>query len=215
MRYVIYLLVAFVAVTLLAPNIKLENTKSTKATPIANSEVKAEEVKESVKVANTPAVETPKERPFAELSLEEKIKANPNNCDLTKQVMYEDGSCHNTTAPANPNAVPTTSAITGGGDCEASIRRIFPASEHARAIKVMVQESSRNPAIHNYNPSTGDDSYGCFQINLAGNNKYSRPSPAELVIADNNVAFAYRLWQSTGWCSTGGWLNTGIKVGIC
>lgn len=212
MKYVIYLLVAFVAVTLVAPNIKFENTRTAKTTPIANSEVKAETVKESVKVANTPVVEPPKERPFSELSLEEKIKANPNNCDLTKQVMYEDGSCHNTTvAPASA----PTHAITGGGDCEASIRRIFPASEHARAIRVMVQESSRNPAIHNYNPSTGDDSYGCFQINLAGNNKYSRPSPAELVIADNNVAFAYKLWQSTGWCSTGGWLNTGIKVGIC
>lgn len=207
MKYVIYLLVALVAVTLLAPNIKFENTKSSKTTPIANSEVKAETVKESVKDVSTPVVEAPKERTFAELSLAEKIKANPNNCDLTVQVMYEDGSCHNTTAP--------TSAISGGGDCEASIRRIFPANEHARAIKVMIQESSRNPSIHNYNPSTGDDSYGCFQINLAGNNKYSRPSPAELVIADNNVAFAYKLWSSTGWCSTGGWLNTGIKVGIC
>lgn len=212
MKYVIYLLVAFVAVTLLAPNIELENTKSSKATPIANSEVKAEKVKESVKDANPPVVEAPKERPFAELSLAEKIKANPNNCDLTVQVMYEDGSCHNTTvAPANA----PTHAISGGGDCEASIRRIFPASEHARAIKVMIQESSRNPAIHNYNPSTGDDSYGCFQINLAGNNKLTRPPASELIKAEVNVAFAYNLWRSVGWCSTGGWLNTGIKVGIC
>jgi hypothetical protein len=214
MKYIIYLLVGLIAVTLFAPNVKFENIKEKEASSITPvSEVKADTVKEPVKDA--PKVETPKERPFSELSLEEKIKANPNNCNLAVEVMYEDGSCHNTTAPANPNAVPTTSAITGGGDCEASIRRIFPASEHERAIRVMVQESSRNPAIHNYNPSTGDDSYGCFQINLAGNNKYSRPSPAELVIADNNVAFAYRLWQSTGWCSTGGWLNTGIKVGIC
>lgn len=212
MKYVIYLLVALVAITLVAPNIKLENTKSSETSSISTSEVKAETTKEPVKDANPPVVEAPKERTFAELSLEEKIKANPNKCDLTVQVMYEDGSCHNTTvAPASA----PTKAISGGGDCEASIRRIFPASEHARAIKVMIQESSRNPSIHNYNPSTGDDSYGCFQINLAGNNKYSRPSPAELVIADNNVAFAYRLWQSTGWCSTGGWLNTGIKVGIC
>ena len=79
----------------------------------------------------------------------------------------------------------------------------------------MIQESSRNPAVHNYNPSTGDDSYGCFQINLAGNNKLTRPPASELVKAEVNVAYAYRLWQSTGWCSTGGWLNTGNKVGIC
>lgn len=213
MKYFIYLIVGLIAVTLLAPNVKFENVKSAKTATVSNTNVEALKSSNSEKPVEVP-VEAPKERTFAELSLEEKIKANPNNCNLSVEVMYEDGSCHNTTVSPT-NAVPTTSAITGGGDCEASIRRIFPASEHARAIKVMIQESSRNPAIHNYNPSTGDDSYGCFQINLAGNNKYSRPSPAELVIADNNVAFAYRLWQSTGWCSTGGWLNTGNKVGIC
>lgn len=206
MKYIIYLVIGLIAITLLAPNVKFENIKSkseTTLTPTAVEPVGASKKEKTVEVP----VEAPKAKEWSELTVEEKIKANPQNCDLKVQVMYEDGSCHNTVAP--------TSAISGGGDCEEAIRRIFPASEHARAIKVMIQESSRNPAIHNYNPSTGDDSYGCFQINLAGNNKYSRPSPAELVIAENNVAFAYRLWQSTGWCSTGGWLNTGIKVGIC
>ncbi len=213
MKYIILLLIGVFSVSVL-PLDKINPNEVNKSESVKSTSVEALGASVSTKTDTKPS-ETPKAPTFAELSLEEKIKANPNNCDLKVEVMYEDGSCHNTTAPANPNAVPTTSAITGGGDCEASIRRIFPANEHARAIKVMVQESSRNPAIHNYNPSTGDDSYGCFQINLAGNNKYSRPSPAELVIADNNVAFAYRLWQSTGWCSTGGWLNTGIKVGIC
>jgi hypothetical protein len=213
MKYLIYLIVGLIAVTLLAPNVEFQNIKNAKTATVPSTNVEALKSANSEKPVEKP-VEPPKERTFAELTLEEKIKANPNKCDLTVQVMYEEGGCHNTTvAPAN--TVPTTSAITGGGDCEASIRRIFPANEHARAIKVMIQESSRNPSIHNYNPSTGDDSYGCFQINLAGNNKYSRPSPAELVIADNNVSFAYNLWKSTGWCSTGGWLNTGRKVGIC
>ena len=210
MKYIILLLIGVFSVSVL-PLDKINPNEVNKSESITSTSVEALGASEVAKTDTKP-VETPKAPTFAELSLEEKIKANPNNCDLTKQVMYEDGSCHNTTvAPANA----PTHAISGGGDCEASIRRIFPASEHARAIRVMIQESSRNPAIHNYNPSTGDDSYGCFQINLAGNNKYSRPSPAELVIADNNVAFAYKLWQSTGWCSTGGWLNTGIKVGIC
>jgi len=205
MKYIIYLVIGLIAITLLAPEVKFENIKSKEST-ITKTVIEPVGATESVETVNTP-IEPPKAKEWAEMTVEEKIKANPNKCDLSTQVMYEDGSCHNTVAP--------TSAISGGGDCEASIRRIFPASEHARAIKVMIQESSRNPAIHNYNPSTGDDSYGCFQINLAGNNKYSRPSPAELVIAENNVAFAYKLWQSTGWCSTGGWLNTGYKVGIC
>lgn len=205
MKYIILLLIGIFSVAVL-PLDKINTNEVTKTESINSTSVEALGSSSIAKTDEKP-IEPPKAPTFAELSLEEKIKANPNKCDLTVQVMYEDGSCHNTTAP--------TSAISGGGDCEASIRRIFPASEHARAIKVMIQESSRNPSIHNYNPSTGDDSYGCFQINLAGNNKYSRPSPAELVIADNNVAYAYKLWQSTGWCSTGGWLNTGNKVGIC
>jgi len=205
MKYIILLLIGIFSVAVL-PLDKINTNEVTKTESINSTSVEALGSSSIAKTDEKP-LEPPKAPTFAELSLEEKIKANPNKCDLNVQVMYEDGSCHNTTAP--------TSAISGGGDCEASIRRIFPASEHARAIKVMIQESSRNPSIHNYNPSTGDDSYGCFQINLAGNNKYSRPSPAELVIADNNVAYAYKLWQSTGWCSTGGWLNTGNKVGIC
>lgn len=209
MKYIILLLIGIFSVSVL-PLDKINN-EVTKSESVNSTSVEALGASNSAKPDEKP-VEPPKAPTFAELSLAEKIKANPNKCDLTVQVMYEDGSCHNTTvAPSNA----PTSALSGGGDCEASIRRIFPANEHDRAIRVMIQESSRNPAIHNFNPSTGDDSYGCFQINLAGNNRYSRPSPAELVIADNNVAFAYKLWQSTGWCSTGGWLNTSKKVGIC
>ena len=209
MKYFIYLIVGLVAITLLAPNVKFENVKKSE-TATSSTPVEALGATYVPKTVEVP-VETPKAPTFAELSLEEKLKANPNNCDLNVQLMHEDGSCHAKAVGSDTNS----GKLIGGGDCEAEIRRIFPASEHARAIKVMIQESSRNPAVHNYNPSTGDDSYGCFQINLAGNNKLTRPPASELVKAEVNVAYAYRLWQSTGWCSTGGWLNTGNKVGIC
>jgi len=208
MKYIILLLIGVALIATVAPDKRdstsnLDKTESTTSS-IATPEVKAEEVKEPVK-------DTPKTPTFAELSLEEKIKANPNNCDLNVQIMYEDGTCHSKAVGSDTNS----GKLIGSGDCEAEIRKIFPASEVNNAIKVMVQESSRNPAIHNYNPSTGDDSYGCFQINLAGNNKLTRPPASELIKAEVNVAFAYNLWRSVGWCSTGGWLNTGIKVGIC
>jgi len=33
-------------------------------------------------------------------------------------------------------------------------------------------------------------------------------------VPSQNVAFAYNLWKSTGWRSSGGWLNSSIKLGI-
>ncbi len=209
MKYFIYLIVGLIAITLLAPSVKFENIKKSEKT-IPTTTVEALESTPEVKPIEVP-VDTPKAPTFAELSLEEKLKANPNGCDLNVEIMYKDGTCHAKAVGSDTNS----GKLVGGGDCEAEIRKIFPSSEHERAIKVMIQESSRNPAVHNFNPSTGDDSYGCFQINLAGRNKLTRPPASELVKAEVNVAFAYNLWKSVGWCSTGGWLNTGNKVGIC
>lgn len=114
-----------------------------------------------------------------------------------------------------PAPAPPQPAIVASGSCAEAIYRIFPANEHNNAIKVMLQESGGNAGIHNFNPATGDDSWGCFQINLANGMSRTRPAPSELVKADVNVQFAYNLWTRTGWCSSGGWLNTSKKVGIC
>lgn len=209
MKYIILLLIGLTIVTTSGLD-KRDNTNQANKN-IESSVVEAHSEPEKPKETNIPP-EAKEPRKWEELSLEEKIKANPNNCDLSAQVMYEDGTCHaKTVSPTNT----ASTKLVGSGSCEDAIRRIFPASEHARAIKVMLQESSGNPANHNYNPATGDDSYGCFQVNLYGNNKYSRPPASELVKADVNVAYSYNLWKSVGWCSTGGWLNTSKKVGIC
>lgn len=86
--------------------------------------------------------------------------------------------------------------------------------DQTQARKVMMQESGNNPKIINDNPATGDYSVGCFQVNLIGNMRNSRPPESELLTAPVNVAFAYKLWVSQGrsFCTSGGWLNTCRKV---
>ena len=214
MKYVIYLLIGIGIVTAIAPLVDFEKVKSFETAPIASTEIKAEEVKEPVKDAkNTEEVlgtPTPEE-PTIDI-----VKENPNGCKPSTEWIYPDGSCHAKAIGSSPSSSNSNSApIVGSGSCEASIRRIFPTSQHSTAIRVMLQESSGNPANHNYNERTRDNSYGCFQVNLWGANARNRPPASELVKADVNVAFAYNLWKSTGWCSSGGWLNTSKKLGIC
>lgn len=50
-------------------------------------------------------------------------------------------------------------------------------------------ESGGNPTAHNYNPATGDDSYGLFQLNRAGGLGAGLP-PDFLTVPENNTAIA-------------------------
>lgn len=56
------------------------------------------------------------------------------------------------------------------------------------ALAVAEAESGFDPANLNDNPSTGDYSIGCFQINIYGANARNRPSEAELKDPVVNVA---------------------------
>jgi hypothetical protein len=83
------------------------------------------------------------------------------------------------------------------------------------AMRVMDSESSGGIVdIVNDDPSTGDYSVGCFQVNIIGKMSRSRPSEQELKNPIVNVKFAYNLWVAEGrtFCTTGGWLNTCRKV---
>jgi hypothetical protein len=75
----------------------------------------------------------------------------------------------------------------------------------------MHQESSGRADNHNYNPATGDDSYGLYQINLAGPLAASRPSPDWLWVAENNIKYAAEMQAGQGWTP---WANTMKKLGI-
>lgn len=105
---------------------------------------------------------------------------------------------------------PVVAPVVQPSDCESQLAKYDWNVSIAR--KVMMQESSNNPRILNNNPRTGDYSIGCFQINIIGGNARTRPSEATLKIAEENVAFAYKLWSSSR-TFYGHWPNTCRKVG--
>lgn len=70
---------------------------------------------------------------------------------------------------------------------------------HTVAHNVMLVESGGSQTAVNNNPSTGDYSVGCFQVNLYGNLRNTRPSEEWLKIAANNVSYAYQLYRESGW----------------
>lgn len=72
----------------------------------------------------------------------------------------------------------------------------------ARLAKaVMLAESSGRASAHNYNPNTGDDSYGLFQINMLGDlgparrRQYGLQSNQQLLDPLTNARIAYQLSQ--------------------
>lgn len=89
----------------------------------------------------------------------------------------------------------------------------FPDSELDTGLKVAMAESGLNPAAHNGDASTGDDSYGLFQINMfvgTHNGKAVNLGPGrrkQFGISKNsdlfdprvNVKAAYSIWKSSGW----------------
>jgi hypothetical protein len=167
---------------------------SEKASAQAQPEPKPEPVKE------TPA---PTVKPFD--------AADPSTwpkCADGEIVRADNGKC---AKPATPAAAPSTARVapsgavsgTGVGDCAAEIAKynwnINVATAVARA------ESGLNPGALNNNPSTGDYSVGCFQINLYGANARTRPSEAALKNAATNVEFAYRIYTGNGSSFIGQW----------
>lgn len=76
---------------------------------------------------------------------------------------------------------------------------------------VALAESGGDERAHNYNPSTRDDSYGLFQINMFGALGPSRRSSFGLKTNDElfdpatNAKIAGRLWRSGGFTH---WRNT-------
>lgn len=68
-----------------------------------------------------------------------------------------------------------------------------------RALAIAKCESGLNPLAVNDNPKTGDYSIGLFQINLLGNLANSRPSAEWLKNPQNNIDYAYKMYQSQGW----------------
>lgn len=105
-------------------------------------------------------------------------------------------------------SVSNTVAPVGSGSCYDEVLKYdWPIST---ALKIMTKESGGVASNHNYSDITRDDSWGCFQINIYPPNNLSRPPAEWLVVASNNVKYAYDLWLSQGksFCTSGGWINS-------
>lgn len=125
-------------------------------------------------------------------------------CAPGEIVRADNGQCDKAAAP-EPAAVAASGAVTaaGVGDCAAEITKynwnVSVATAVARA------ESGLNAGSLNNNPSTGDYSVGCFQVNLYGANARTRPSEAALKNAAVNVEWAYNNYVANGHSFIGQW----------
>ncbi len=100
------------------------------------------------------------------------------------------------------------------GNCGSEITKYdWP---HDVAYKVLLGESGNNPGRINNNPATKDYSVGCFQVNLYGAMRNTRPPEAWLLSAANNVSYAYKIYVGQGrtFCTKGGWYNTCKKLSL-
>jgi len=82
---------------------------------------------------------------------------------------------------------------------ETLIRKYFPRDQWENALKVAKCESDLNSSNINDNPRTKDYSVGVFQINLFGRLRESRPSEEYLLDAENNIKYAFEMWQGSGY----------------
>lgn len=108
------------------------------------------------------------------------------------------------TPPAPTGRVPYgVHDLGGSGDCAAEVAKydwnVTVATAVARA------ESGLRPGMVNNTPSTGDYSVGCFQVNLYGANARNRPSQDTLIIASENVKWAYNNYVANGHSFLGQW----------
>ncbi len=67
------------------------------------------------------------------------------------------------------------------------------------AYEIMKCESSKDPEAWNKNHRTGDNSWGLFQINIYGYLEDNRPPAEWLVVPENNIQYAYELYEKDGW----------------
>jgi hypothetical protein len=156
--------------------------------PVITQKVEAQSVTEAPKTQD-PVQVTP--QPITE------EVADPNNCESQGMHYRADNK------ECIPNTAPAQTVSAGSGSCEAEIAKYDWV--YSVAVAVATAESSLDPSRLNDNPSTGDYSVGCFQINLYGGNARNRPSEAELKNAAVNVAFAYQIYVGNGHSFIGQW----------
>lgn len=174
---------------------RIETTEQSKTTIVSTPKAEA-----ATEPQNKP-VEKPAEK--KEEPKKEAPKVDPNGCEA-KGMYYRADNNECIPKPATSTA-PAAVASTGGGSgsCQAEIAKYN--WDHGVATAVMIAESGGSTSTVNNNPSTGDYSIGCFQINIYGANAASRPSEAALKNAAVNVEFAHRIYSGNGNSFIGQW----------
>jgi len=113
------------------------------------------------------------------------VKDNPNNCDLSKQYVWNDFSCHD--KPSEPVAAVARSATTRGVEQWRSLVSQYDWDVET-VLRIMTCESGGNSGAVG-DTTTAYASYGLMQIRaLPG-----RPAPSWLLIPENNISYAYQL----------------------
>jgi len=104
--------------------------------------------------------------------------------------------------------------IASKGDCAGELSKYD--WDYSQAYAIMMLESGNYPQNIFDNPATGDYSVGCFQINLIGEMRNTRPSEEWLLDPANNVQYAYQMYSEQGrsFCRTSGWYNSCKKAGL-
>ena len=126
-------------------------------------------------------------------------------CAEGEIVRADNGQCAKAATPPATAAVAPSGAVSGVGvgDCAAEIAKYN--WTQSVALAVARAESGLNPGALNDNPSTGDYSVGCFQVNIYGANARTRPSEAQLKNAAINVQWAYNNYVANGYSFIGQW----------
>ena len=198
MKYVIYLLVGLLAVTLIAPNVTFEKVKSSETAPITTTEVKAEEV------VKEPVKDAPKSEEVEIPPVEEKpvdvVKDNPKGCDRATEWIYPDGTCHKKAVPdsiAPSTTAPSTPRSSGG--CELVYNYSNWNQDVAHAV--CLAESGGNTYAANYNDNHGKcvGSFGLMQLAC-----FWIPNPTDPIA---NIAKANEIYSRSGWSPWGAYTS--------
>lgn len=211
MKY-IYLILVGLVISFAVPSLtknqnnNIENNKEadTESTISSSLEQKAEPIK--VEPEEAVIEEAPE---FTSLSLADKIKANPNNCDLNTEIMYGDGTCADkpASAPVPSTDSPTVSSIppntSGGGDC--SLVYNYSNWNQSVAYAVCMAESGGNTNATNLNDNHGKcrGSFGLMQLAC-----FWIPNPKN---ASANMAKANEIYSRQGWSPWGAFTSGKYK----
>lgn len=149
-------------------------------------------------IALTLLNEPPKTSNASELNKQELPQATTQESEVV-EVAQSEVKAKTKKATTQPKKVQPKKQVTS--TCESELKKYN--WNQRIAYEVMMVESSGNHLALNNNPNTGDYSVGCFQVNLYGSLRNTRPSESWLKVPANNVAYAYQLYKANGWSPWG------------